>query len=124
MADEKIKLRSQKKANVLMKKDSSLERLPIVRQFQHTKPPLLKEVFGRVYEKIDTDKMNFKDAVHEMAKEIQKHWKDRNVYTIGLKHIISKLSKHVNGYKQLQKRNPSIPHNCLATLLTLQNMML
>ena len=112
MADEKIKLRSQKKANVLMKKDSSLERLPIVRQFQHTKLPLLKEVFGRVYEKIDTDKMNFKDAVREMAKEIQKHWKDRNVYTIGLKHIISKLSKHVNEYKQLQKRNPSqLPSN-------------
>ena len=94
-----------------MKKDSSVERLPIVRQFQHTELPLFTEVFGGVYEKIDTDKMNFKDAVREMAKEIQKHWKDRNVYTIGLKHI-SKLSKHVNEYKQLQKRNPSqLPSN-------------
>ena len=107
MAESKVRLRSQKKVNVIMKKERALEKLPIVRGFQHSKLPLLKEVLGRVYERKDSEHLDFKEAIREVAKEVQNHWKDRNVYTVTLKSIRDKLTHFVSNYKKLLKRDES-----------------
>ena len=92
--------------------ERALEKLPIVRGFQHSKFPLLKQVLGRVYERKGFEHLDFKDADRKVAKEVQNHQKYRNVYTVTLKSIGDKLTHYVNNYKKLLKRDESqLPNN-------------
>ena len=107
MSGGNMKLRCQKKANILMKRDTNLEQLPIVYEFQHSKLPLLKEVLGRLYEKVDAENCSFKVATREIAQEVQKHRIDRNVYTVLLHHVERRLSAFLEEYRNLMKKKAS-----------------
>ena len=91
--------RSSTKINNISKKEGLLP-LPNIESFQHAKLPLLKEVLSVLYKKNDTG-LTFPDAVKETAALTEKHWTDRNIYTISHQTCVKKLDKAMKDYKYL-----------------------
>ena len=78
---KKIATRSSNKLVLNQNKQIPLENLSVVDKFYHTKLSSLKDVLALVFNELN-NKISFKSASRRVAKLIEVHWTERNIYTI------------------------------------------
>ena len=71
----------------------NLNELPKLESFPHKQLPLLSEVIGLVMRKKDSG-ITYTQAENQTATEVMQHWTQRNVYTIGERHITEQIHKY------------------------------
>jgi len=95
----------------------NLNELPKLESFPHKQLPLLSEVIGLVMRKKDSG-ITYTQAENQTATEVMHHWTQRNVYTIGERHISERIHKNAKEYRDLlqfpqsRRKQPSYINRC------------
>ena len=75
---------------------------PAIDQLDKLKLPTNKEIIGMV--KKFKNSNTWEESIDKVTHILQKHWIDRNVYPFAVKNIKARVSKEVNLYKDLKKK--------------------